>query len=268
MDKFTSKPDKASLSQSRIRLNFDVVNGHLSLTLLGEPAVFLHETPLSFSSPDLLPALSYLALQTVPIRLKDLTTLMGVERREEFRESLLAFASATNALEILDNNGLRLHAVVDVLLFEYAVQDGYFEEALSIYQALPEQSFLKNLQPKTQAFQEWCLIEEARLKLLYQDALRGRYETLALSDDIKGAIAVAKQLVCHDPLDEYSHQRIMQLELFQGNLSAALAQYEACKFVLAQYLGVEPLQETQELADIIDALSYDPYFSENNGFTD
>ena len=125
----------------------------------------------------------------------------------------------------------------------------------------------EGLEPVTSELQEWYCIEQAKVQLLYQDALRGHYQVLAMADDIQGAIRVARVLLELDPLDEYTHQRIMQLELFRGNLKGAMQQFETCCQKLSSLLGVEPLAETRELADIIDALLFDQQlFSEDDSF--
>jgi len=70
-------------------------------------------------------------------------------------------------------------------------------------------------------------------------------------DFIDEAIAVARELLEIDPVDESTHQRVMQLELHRGNLKGALYQYRFCSFALETYLGIEPLDETKALADVV-----------------
>ena len=262
MEKSTETPNCENRARIKTRIDYAMTKELLSIKVLGEISFFLGERRLTLESADLRAALVYLALEPLPISYHELARFVGAKETTEFYQDLQTFAASTSSLEFLAQDCLRLHAIVDVLLFEYALQDGYFAEALTIYQGETDKTLFGRLKPKTVRFQEWCLIEQARLRLSLQEALRGRYETLALADDIDGAIRIAKQLLSLDPLDEYTHQRIMQLELFRGNFSAALEQFQTCKGVLAQLLGVEPLTETTELADIIDALSYDQSFSE------
>lgn len=50
-----------------------------------------------------------------------------------------------------------------------------------------------------------------------------------------------------DPLREEAHRRIMRINVQKGNRSDALAQFESCKRLLQQELGVEPEEETRAL---------------------
>ncbi|MCA9835521.1 MAG: bacterial transcriptional activator domain-containing protein [Trueperaceae bacterium] len=255
------------ISGERVRLEFGTEVSNLRINLLGTPTVYLGEKPVHLTSDDLLKALSYLALQALPVSQERLVRLIQPQNPEEFLKNLRDFARTSGALEFFAGETLRLHAVVDVLLLEYAVQDGYFSDALALYHHRTDQTFMEGLEPGTSELQEWYCIEQAKVQLLYQDALRGHYQVLAMADDIQGAIRVAKVLLELDPLDEYTHQRIMQLELFRGNLKGAMQQFETCCQKLSSLLGVEPLAETRELADIIDALLFDQQlFSEDDSF--
>jgi DNA-binding SARP family transcriptional activator len=62
------------------------------------------------------------------------------------------------------------------------------------------------------------------------------------------ALPPARRLVAEDPLREEGHRLIMSAHLALGQPAAALQQYNACREVLAQELGVEPAPETRSLA--------------------
>ncbi len=63
-----------------------------------------------------------------------------------------------------------------------------------------------------------------------------------------------------EPWREEAHRQLMQLLVWSGQRSAALAQYETCRRVLANSLGVEPQAETRQLYDRI--LRGDPILSQ------
>jgi DNA-binding SARP family transcriptional activator len=51
--------------------------------------------------------------------------------------------------------------------------------------------------------------------------------------------------------DEEAHQQLMRALAFRGQRGAALAQYETCRRLLAEELGVEPAKETTRLYERI-----------------
>ena len=96
-------------------------------------------------------------------------------------------------------------------------------------------------------FDDWCLYERERLRLLYHGALerlmRFEQERLAWG----AAISLGQRLLSLDPLMEQVHRELMVCYLQRGNRAAALRQYESCARVLRTELDVDPMQETVEL---------------------
>jgi predicted ATPase/DNA-binding SARP family transcriptional activator len=66
-------------------------------------------------------------------------------------------------------------------------------------------------------------------------------------------IGWAERLLRIDPWNEAAHRSMMRLLAQSGQRSAALAQYESCRRVLADELGVDPEAETVALAERIRA---------------
>lgn len=65
------------------------------------------------------------------------------------------------------------------------------------------------------------------------------------------ALEFAMRLLALDPWREEAHRQMMRLLARSGQRSAALAQYETCRRLLAQELGVEPSPETTALYERI-----------------
>ena len=66
-------------------------------------------------------------------------------------------------------------------------------------------------------------------------------------------LATTRRLLALDPWRETAHQYQMLLLAYSGQRSAALIQYDTCRTVLADELGVEPMDETTALYDQIKA---------------
>ena len=96
-------------------------------------------------------------------------------------------------------------------------------------------------------FDEWCLYERERLRLLYHCAL----ERLMRFEQERGAwgaaIVLGQRLLSLDPIMEQVHRELMICYLRRGSRGAALRQFESCAEVLRTELEVEPMRETIEL---------------------
>lgn len=103
------------------------------------------------------------------------------------------------------------------------------------------------------AFEDWARHVRERLQRGVVEALRRlvihHLETGAHQD----GIAVAMRLLALDPLHEETHRHLMYLLTLAGQRAEALRQYETCRELLADELGVEPAEETHQLADAIRA---------------
>lgn len=101
------------------------------------------------------------------------------------------------------------------------------------------------------AFEEWGLKLREHLRKLALGALAhlaGYYERSASLD--LAQLTLARQIEL-DPWSEAAHQRLMRVLACSGQRSAAVAQYETCRRVMAEELGVEPTGETIALYEQI-----------------
>lgn len=97
-------------------------------------------------------------------------------------------------------------------------------------------------------FEAWLLAQRAQWQ---HQALRGLQELAAWLLDERAygeAIAVLTRWLAIEPWAEAAHRQLMLTHSRMRNFNAALAQYETCRVVLAQELGVEPMPETAALA--------------------
>jgi len=94
------------------------------------------------------------------------------------------------------------------------------------------------------AFEEWVLGQRERLRReaarVFQ-VLAGYY---AGRGEHNPALAYTSRQLALDPWREEAHRQMMALLFRSGQRSAALAQYEQCRRLLAQELDIEPTAET------------------------
>jgi DNA-binding SARP family transcriptional activator len=97
------------------------------------------------------------------------------------------------------------------------------------------------------AFEEWALIERERLRQMQLQALHALTRSYSARGEHAAAIEAAGRLLALDPWREEAHRELMRLLALSGQRSAALAQYEQCRRLLRDELGLEPLEETTAL---------------------
>ncbi len=97
------------------------------------------------------------------------------------------------------------------------------------------------------AFEDWLVLTRERLQRQAMDLfeqLAGYYEGRG---EWEPALIYARRQVEIEPWCEEAHRQLMRLLAVGGKRSAALAQYQQCRQLLARELGVEPMEETREL---------------------
>ena len=102
-------------------------------------------------------------------------------------------------------------------------------------------------------FDDWLRSEQERYLHLIAQTLNTRIQSAITHNDTLGGVSAAARLLSLDPLREETHRHLMLLLAMDGQAGAALAQFEQCRQVLWEELGLEPDAETQELAERIEA---------------
>jgi DNA-binding SARP family transcriptional activator len=96
-------------------------------------------------------------------------------------------------------------------------------------------------------YEDWALRERERLRLLYLDGLGRLLNHYSEIDALEQALACGWRILELDPLREEIHRAIMRLHLRCGHRSLAIQQFETCRDILKQELGIAPMEETQAL---------------------
>ncbi|WP_089941511.1 AfsR/SARP family transcriptional regulator [Candidatus Entotheonella palauensis] len=103
------------------------------------------------------------------------------------------------------------------------------------------------------AFEDWVMVEREHLRAIAIDAFLALSALCIEREDYELGLAVTQRLLTLDPWRETAHQQRMRLLAYTGQRNAALAQYEACCKILANELGVAPMEETTALHEQIKA---------------
>ncbi|WP_162453735.1 AfsR/SARP family transcriptional regulator [Phytoactinopolyspora mesophila] len=102
--------------------------------------------------------------------------------------------------------------------------------------------------PGAPGFETWLAGERRRIRDATIEGLGASARAMAGCDP-EQALSIARDLLALDPLDEAVHRLTMELLAATGRRAAALAQFETCRLVLADELGVDPSAETVLVRD-------------------
>ena len=112
-------------------------------------------------------------------------------------------------------------------------------------------SFLEGFLCDSATFEEWVLFKREQVNRQMFKALRSLAACHEQRGEYEQAQPYARQRLELEPWDEEAHQQLMRALALGGQRSAALAQYETCRRLLMQELGVDPSPETTALCESI-----------------
>jgi DNA-binding SARP family transcriptional activator len=121
---------------------------------------------------------------------------------------------------------------------------GRLEEIVDLYGG----SFLEGFSLSDSAFfDEWTLLRREHFERQMVSALDQLTLFHKETGNFQDALVYARKRVEADPLQESAQRELMWLLTASGRRAAALAQYEACRQLLAEELSVEPEKQTTRL---------------------
>ncbi len=233
----------------------------LNIRLLGAMRVERDGQPVPrFRSLKTMALLGYLIASERPVARESLAGLLWGDSSEpealgHLRRALHNLSTLLPGCLTADRQAIEFVAgpgcQVDIRLFQELERQGE-SAALARAAALYRGSFLEGMfLDDCPEFETWLLAERERWRqavsrvldrLITHHAHRGEYEP---------ALRFASRLVELDPWREEAQRQMMLLLARTGQFSAASMQYEACRRVLAEELGVEPGAETVALYERI-----------------
>jgi DNA-binding SARP family transcriptional activator len=101
------------------------------------------------------------------------------------------------------------------------------------------------------SFDDWQYFQAERLRRELAGALERLVKAEAGQHRWEDAVDAARRWLALDPLHEPAHRQLMRIYAWNGRRAAALRQFESCRRVLDDELGVPPLEETTALHQAI-----------------
>jgi predicted ATPase/DNA-binding SARP family transcriptional activator len=237
---------------------FGVLAVELRPVPLADAPVVSHEPkPLKLETRTIEALLIYLACHERPLSRELLAELLWPDRTQEQAHANLRLALHRLRRQLdpfllvtRQSVGLNPQAVItlDARRFETLLANGQLESATGLYHDDFLASFYLNESP---TFEQWALLERERLRTLALAAWQQRIEQLITAGQLQQAIEGAQRLLQLDPLHEATHRQLMRLLAQSGQRSAAIAQYDTCRHLLATELDVTPDETTTVLAEQI-----------------
>lgn len=107
-------------------------------------------------------------------------------------------------------------------------------------------------------YDDWCLYDRERLRLMYQNLLCKLMLYAGLRGNYEQGIGHGQRLLGMDSTWEKVHRQLMWLYWLAGDRGSALGQYKLCRQILREALATAPTQETQRQYDQMLHGKFDP----------
>lgn len=244
----------------------------LRLSLLGPPQILIDDQPLTgFATNKAQALLFYLAVTaragthgTTPHSRDTIATLLwgemsDAQAKQNLRSVLPNLRRTVGDHLHVDRQTIAFDHTspywLDVEVLRSGLRPGQPAADVTVRQALVDLyrgEFLSGFYVhRAPAFEAWVLEQREQLHTLVVDALFSLVQDYTECADYAAALAANRRLLGMEPWSEPVHRQQMVLLARTGKRSAALAQYEACRHILAEEFGVEPLPETVALYEQI-----------------
>jgi predicted ATPase/DNA-binding SARP family transcriptional activator/Flp pilus assembly protein TadD len=254
----------------------------LRLHLLGRPEVYLGDDRVeAFASDKTLALLCYLAVRGGQHARASLAGLFWAEMpadraRANLRTAVYNLQKLLPGYLQASRNEVALKPQepgwLDTEMFELQIKQalntagaGSIGEGVYDFSALQQAvvyyrgEFLEGLYlDEADVFYEWTVVERERLHQLAVRALQLLAERWQANQDYAQALEASQRLLALDPWQESAHRLVMLLLARTGDYTAALSQYERCRRLLGEGMGVDPMPETTDLFERIKAVRARP----------
>lgn len=118
------------------------------------------------------------------------------------------------------------------------------QAALSLYRG----EFLEGIHlGDSPELEEWLLVERERLRRIVLEGYQRYADALITAGQYAQAVQTIQQILRLEPWHESAHRQMMLALAHTGDFTGALEQFEVCRRILAEELGVEPMAETTRL---------------------
>jgi DNA-binding SARP family transcriptional activator len=220
----------------------------LTLSFLASFHVSIDGAPLSIRSARIQALLAYLALESRRAHTREaLAALFWPDEpdhvaKQNLRQALYQLrqllGGQTEPFLLVTRDTVQFDStsdyVLDVSTLLHHLKQGRLKEAVELYQ----DELLAQLTGGSDPFEEWLVLRREQLHILALDALHQLVEQALAQGDHGQAQHYARRQLALEPWREQAHRQLMLALARSGERSAALAQYETCRRIMAAELAV------------------------------
>jgi predicted ATPase/DNA-binding SARP family transcriptional activator len=237
----------------------------ISFYLFGSPALLQGKVSITLDTRKATALLAYLVVNQRPFRRDVLAGLLWPEYSQvNARAALRRTLSTLNkALEgrVLDIQREEIGILRDVPLWTDVVEFRHclaaapgadriarLTQAVKLYRG----DFMEGFALRDSLeFDDWQYRTAEVLRQEFAAALDALTDDYVMRGQFADGLSWMQERLKLDPLHEQAHQQLMRLYAWVGNRNEALRQYHECRRLLQEELGVEPLEETQAIFQLI-----------------
>lgn len=227
----------------------------MKIDLFGPPRLVVEGTDRQHTSRKAMAILAYLAMRAgEPVTRRHLADLLWPEAeadqsRVNLRQCLVQMKSLlgsdADSLVATGNDQIVLVATRFDIPARSVMNDGSAGLAAQIAVG---PGFLEGFSARSDRFDSWAAAQRHMIDVRIADILERSGSDRLQARDLTGAAQDLGLALRLDPFRETAHRFMMQAQAGLGRTAEALAQYERCRNVLKDQLGVEPDMETRALA--------------------
>jgi DNA-binding SARP family transcriptional activator len=225
--------------------------GHVVLSLLNAFELRCDDLPVTLP-PSAQRLVAFVALHDHPLQRVYVAGTLWIDASDaragaSLRSSLWRLNRAGHVVVEASSTHLRLAADVDVdvrhaLGVAHRLLDGSADAAdLESGEAVLRGELLPDW------YDEWLVFERERVRQVSLHALEALAERFVSVGELARALEAALSAVRSEPLRESAHRALIRVHLAEGNRAEALRQYDLCRSLLRDRLGVEPSPQLDEL---------------------
>lgn len=233
----------------------------LSICLLGAPQIIdADHQSISIARRKSRALLYYLAAHPTPVARDHLLAFFWPDAdrqgaQQNFRSTLYGLRKILGDQLQVEDDTIRLAAAVTVDARTFVAQLDHPNATLTALQAtlaLYGGDFLRDFTlPDLPEFDDWAAIERTRYQRLALSGYTRLSRLYEAQHAYREALDALDQALALEPLQEDVQRDALRLQYLAGDRAGAIRRYETLRTLLADEMGVPPMEETQVLYDAI-----------------
>jgi len=236
------------------------IRAMVSIYLFGAPQITYNDRPVTITRRKSRALLYYLAGHSTPLTRDHLLAFFWPDHdrqtgQQNLRTTLYGLRKILGSMLIVEEDTLALapDTAVDTRTFETQLAGptpGL--EALKATLDLYRGDFLNDFTlPDLPEFDDWTLVERERYRRLAVGGLTRLSRLYEARQQFRPALEMLDQALAFEPLQEDVQRQALRLHYLAGDRAGAIRRFEQFRTLLADEMGVPPMDGTQALYDAI-----------------